>query len=583
MVMNRSTAWYAILLAVMAAGMPARAAEVGPLVRVSRGDPFTGCTADKLAAQPGVKYPATEIEPYLAVNPAHPGNLLVGFQQDRFSNGGSRGLVGAVSSDGGATWKRSIPGGTAKCTGGPYFRASDPWVSFASNGVAYFMHLVLGTTAADADAGTNAMEVSRSSDGGRTWGRPITLIRDTNPQLFNDKNSLTADPGNPSFAYAVWDRLEGALAEEEQGGGEEIAGAAKTPAASGRDGVQITRDRLRAVRTGRVDMKARAAAEAVVELPPKGPTLFARTSNGGRTWQSAKVIYDPGILFQTIGNQIVVQPSGTVIDFFNEINQANGAMKLGLVRSFDKGANFESRPHYVAAQNFSITGTRTPNFGEFVRDANILFDTAVDPRTGVLYIVWQDTRFRLVDEVAFSTSIDGGLSWSDPIKVNQTPGNVNFLREQAFIPQVEVGPNGIIVVTYYDFRNDRDAGGEATDHWAAFCDPRVSNCKRPASWRNEVRLTNRSFDILKAPFAGGLFLGDYMGLARSGRHGGLGVRHRRRHRQDQHLFPGHQVRRHDGDRQPLTCADLHPARLDRDRGLSGWGRVSRRDSRRSRA
>ena len=33
-----------------------------------------------------------------------------------------------------------------------------------------------------------------------------------------------------------------------------------------------------------------------------------------------------------------------------------------------------------------------------------------------------------------------------------------------------------------------------------------------ASWGDEPRLTNRSFDMLNAPIARGHFLGDYMGL-----------------------------------------------------------------------
>jgi hypothetical protein len=39
------------------------------------------------------------------------------------------------------------------------------------------------------------------------------------------------------------------------------------------------------------------------------------------------------------------------------------------------------------------------------------------------------------------------------------------------------------------------------------------DCTNPANWGNEVRLTDSSFDYLDAPFAGGLFLGYYEGLA----------------------------------------------------------------------
>ena len=127
------------------------AAQVGPLVAVSKGpSPFAGCTADDVVLQeavctavgaPCVNYPNTEIEPYVAVNPTNLRNLLAGWQQDRWSNGGSRGLVSAFSKDGGLTWKKVLVPGTTLCSGGGglFIRASDPWVSFSPNGTSYFL------------------------------------------------------------------------------------------------------------------------------------------------------------------------------------------------------------------------------------------------------------------------------------------------------------------------------------------------------------------------------------------------------------------------------------------------------------
>ena len=130
-------------------------------------------------------------------------------------------------------------------------------------------------------------------------------------------------------------------------------------------------------------------------------------------------------------------------------------------------------------------------------------------------MVWQDGRFRGVEEVAFSMSTDGGRTWSKTIRIDKTPASANKLRQQAFVPAIEVGPDGQLVVTYYDFRNDKNKG-ELTDYWAVFCDPDAKDCRKGASWGNELRLTERSFDMLDAPVAGGHFLGDYMGLARAG-------------------------------------------------------------------
>src|SRR6185295_18520187 len=58
--------------------------------------PFAGCTADVTAGNTGTNYPNSEIEPWVAVNPTDPDNIVAGWQQDRWDNGGSRGLVAGV-------------------------------------------------------------------------------------------------------------------------------------------------------------------------------------------------------------------------------------------------------------------------------------------------------------------------------------------------------------------------------------------------------------------------------------------------------------------------------------------------------
>jgi hypothetical protein len=472
------------------------AQDLGSLTRITGSSPFAGCTADQAGSQPGTLYPQTEIEPRADANPANRRNLIVGWQQDRWSNGGARGLPAGLSFDGGATWRTVRVPGTSACTGGVYKRASDPWVSIAPNGTAYYMSLAFDPDLPSGAFGRNAMLVNRSTDGGRTWSRPITLIRDPAGQALNDKNSLTADPTDARFAYAVWDRLQDFTLPPGDIGGGGPAGA-----------------RERAKRLREAD-----AAGTLAATPPifKGPALLARTANGGRTWGEARVIYDPGNNAQTINNIVVVPPSGVVIDFFTEIN-GNGGTRIGLVRSFDKGRTF-SRPSY-ATVIATVFGVVTPDTLELVRDASILFDVTADPRNGNLYLVWQDTRFNGIDRIAFAQSGDSGRTWSTPVPINRTPVNrANRLRQQAFVPTVKVGADGRLVVTYYDFRNDHDrAQVELTDHWAVLCDPGEADCRRSSNWAVERRLTARSFDMLQAPEANGFFLGDYMGAASTGR------------------------------------------------------------------
>jgi hypothetical protein len=504
-------AFAGVLLAGMA--LPAGAAEVGPLKQITGPSPFSTCTADQVGTQSGTNYPQTEIEPWIDSNPSDPRNMIVGWQQDRWSNGGSRGDVSAYTKNGGATWNTvTLPNVTA-CTGGPYKRASDPWVSFSPNGVAYYMTLAFDPDLPDA-FGPNAMLVSRSTNGGQSWSSPIALVTELAGQVLHDKNSLTADPTNSRYAYAVWDRLRDFQLNPDPTGAAAPAGTAASRGPGAGDGVAAARLRTQQLRFRTAQGNAAALQpNQPAEVFFEGPIAFTRTTNFGRTWEPVRLLYNPGPNAQTINNLIEVLPNGTVIDFFTEILPSAGT-RIGMLRSTNHGRTW-SGPKYAAAIA-TVFGIVTPDSQELVRDASILFDTAVDHDNGNVYLVWQDVRFNGVDEVAFSMSTDGARNWSLPVKISKTPQNRNPLRQQVFVPSIEVANGGELVVTYYDFRRDTDDGRERADHWAIFCDPRHENCRSPANWGGERKLTTASFDVLEAPIANGYFLGDYMGLVAAG-------------------------------------------------------------------
>ena len=484
---------------------------LGPLTQISGPSPFSGCSADDVPGQElegSVNFPDSEVEPYVHVNPIDPDNAVAVWQQDRWSDGGSRGLLSAVSDDGGTTWDTVVPPQFTLCSDGLFERASDPWISFGPSGNAYFMSLSIDVDL-DVFGGHNAMLVSKSTDGGHTWGEPVTLIEEDNPLALNDKNSLTADPTNANLVYAIWDRLELFQITPPQ--------LESLSAAMPFDHDLVVAGRM--LRQMRLAATADAAAEAA---PPsfKGPTYFTRSTNASETWELPHIIYDPGPNNQTINNTIEVTPSGTLVALFTEIlNTSGGAVvNISLKRSTDQGFSFAPLSKAIVANRIftnaiaNPTGVVTPDLQEPVRDGGILFDSAVDPNNGTLYLVWQDNRFNGVDQVAFSQSTDEGRTWSKPIKISQTPSSSNVLRTQAFVPTVAVNSDGIVAVTYYDFRRD-DSSGELTDQWIIFCDPAHDKCDKAKNWKQERRLTDESFDILDAPVARALFLGDYEGQA----------------------------------------------------------------------
>jgi hypothetical protein len=453
------------------------------LTPVAPSDPFAGNTADNVPLQEqlygSTNYPNSQVEPYVVANPTRANNLVGIWQQDRWNDGGARGLVVSVSMDHGNSWKAVPLPGVALTTGGTFARASDPWLSFAPNGDLYASSLFFNAAAGPSfpfGSSEGGVQVSKSTDGGLTWSHPITLIDTKDPLRLDDKESITADPTNAKYVYAVWDQL-------------------RVPSATSQDFY--------------------------------GPTYFARSTNGGKTWEPAHVIYDPGIDNQTIGNEILVLPNGTLLDVFT--NPQTGVIEF--VKSTDHGATWSNTPTVI--DNATFASVFDPNNGNYVRTGDIFQQAAVDPHSGNLYVVWQDGRFtqssgvvvngQLINavNVAFTMSTDGGQTWSSPIAINQTPTNLPIVDQQAFNPQVAVAEDGTVAVTYYDLRNAASAPGLRTDFWAVLAKPGSpknlpGGLTNPVNWKHEVRLTVSSFDLEKAPMAGGLFLGDYIGLTSSG-------------------------------------------------------------------
>jgi hypothetical protein len=153
-------------------------------------------------------------------------------------------------------------------------------------------------------------------------------------------------------------------------------------------------------------------------------------------------------------------------------------------------------------------GVVDPDTGQGIRTGDIIPDIAVDPVNGALYVVWQDSRFSggVHDDIAFSQSTDGGMTWSPAVKINQTTNGA-----AAFTASVHVAADGTVGVTHYDFRNNTPAPGLPTDYWFLHCH---GGCTDPGNWE-ETHVAN-SFDMETAPVARGYFVGDYEGLTSVG-------------------------------------------------------------------
>jgi hypothetical protein len=363
-----------------------------------------------------------------------------------------------VTFDGGATWSTHTPpigrcaGGTA--AGGDYQRATDPWLTFAADGTVFLSALVF-----DATTPRNAMLASRSTDGGASWSDPAVLGADDDPDIFNDKDAITADPADPGRVYAVWDRLTGQTHPTQPVG--------------------------------------------------TGPTWFARTTDG--VWEPARAIFDPGIDAQTIGNVIAALPDGTLVDVFDLITQTSSttpSSMLAVIRSEDHGLTWSAATVIAPMRE---VGVQDPSNHVFIRSGADLPQIAVDRASGALYVVWQDApavgavgAAGTVDAVMLVSSLDGGVSWSAPVVVN------GARDAPAFTPSVAVAADGMVGVTYFDLRNARpgDADALRVTPWLA------TSRDRGATWSDEA--LSAPFDLRPALLQSAYFLGDYQGLVAVG-------------------------------------------------------------------
>jgi BNR repeat protein len=395
-----------ILAAVAAAALllagPAGAhrLDVSHLQPISGKTPFRGG-----CGVPGDEQPNAEAEPYLAASPRDPDRLVATFQQDRFDVfGGALSNLVATSRNGGRSWRRGIQlPGLSRCTGGQDERASDPWVSIGAEGTTYLASLTFDYLRIPAEtglAGPTAQHVSRSTDGGYEFDRPVTVV---DQGIYDDRRlGLLGEQGPELFSRTTdggrtWTRPR---AIHNPGAGKlddpvsisvlpdgtllnTIMVANGTPVAFGRGGPTVPWDVMTQRSTDLGRTWSRPAKVATIGKPfaPEDPETGAEV-------RAFPVAYSD------------VAPDGTAYVAWNEIVSERSSRIL-FARSIDGGESW-SDPGVVVS-------VPTQAFVPSIAVA----------RDGTVGVSWDDFRRdrkgdgKLLTDVWFAHSHDGGDTWSE--------------------------------------------------------------------------------------------------------------------------------------------------------------------------
>lgn len=400
----------------------------------------------------------TETETYqmqnessVAVNPRNPKNLISSAVDYRAQS--STWIY--VSDDGGRSWRNMNLGKPFD----DWRSTNDPSVAYDSDGWGYLVYGGFGeTNSGGVLSGENGVFIARSSDEGETWEAHIPIIlhegEQTLDSTFEDKYYISVDNSVSSpyrdHLYVPWKRM--------------------TP---------------------------RDSATQIV---------ISKSIDKGLTWSEPVAVSErlPGTTEDTTFGQsfplAACGPDGEVYLVWNH-GIVHG---VGFAKSTDGGLNWSAPEiiHYYESFGDTIfitgQGYRHGVKGKVRAEAYpvIVTDVYGGPYHGNVYVCWAADK---VPNIYFSKSMDGGVSWSDPVIVHSTEKNDQFWPWMSIDPKT-----GDLGIMYFDSRNDPDNilvecfVSYSSDGGETWTD------RRAADFGSDLRLN---------PFTDNSFAGDYSGCA----------------------------------------------------------------------
>jgi hypothetical protein len=297
------------------------------------------------------------------------------------------------TSDGGRTWfAADMPGiGTSCC---------DPGIHYADDGTAYFINL---------DTSPAVVNVMKSTDNGVTWTNVSDIAVEDRPNIVVDNGTSSPFHGR---IYVTWT-----------------------------DFGAVNEIRLHYSDNGGVSWT--------------GPINVSNTGTGGAAYaqSSQPRVANDGTVY--VGFQYY--PTGTKASAQNRIAKStNGGSSFSPNTTINAGPNLQAglefigdaRGYYaVNAGCLTFRHRAFPIIGVHPTNSNVVYATYAGGNLESAYSCGGLSGRH--GDILFSRSVDGGATWTAPLKVNDDPSG-----KDQYYPWMDVAPNDKIWIGWHDRRDD---------------------------------------------------------------------------------------------------------------------------------